>query len=79
MTKANMESPTESIAQNAFSDLDVPPQLEDSLRRHRANLIQFIRNLQTAGINDMQIEESVSLMIASYREELVRTIKSMVR
>jgi hypothetical protein len=74
-----MESPTQSIAQNAFSDLDVPPQLEESLRRHRANLAQFIRNLHTAGISEKQIEESVTLMIASYREELVRTIKSMVR
>jgi hypothetical protein len=62
-----------------FGDLEVPEALRTSLERHRENLARLIRSLQSAGVSDEQIETSVSVVVASYKEELVRAIKTMVR
>jgi hypothetical protein len=62
-----------------FADLEVPEELEESIRRHRAHLSQLIRTMKIAGVSSDQIEESLSVVIASYKEELIRTIKALVR
>lgn len=62
-----------------FSDLTVPPALEDSLRRHREHLALLIVSLQSAGVSEVQIEASVSTIVASYKAELMEAIKSMVK
>jgi hypothetical protein len=48
------------------------------LQRHRENLGQLVRSLHSAGLNDQQIEASVSLIVESYKEELLRAIKALV-
>lgn len=63
---------------NPFGDLEIPPELEGSLARHREHLAVLIKSLRLAGVGDEQIEQSVSVIIASYKDELVRTIKQMM-
>jgi hypothetical protein len=61
-----------------FSDPDIPPELEQSLLRHREHLSRLIRSLRLAGVSESHIEESVSILVASYKDELLRTIKRMM-
>ncbi len=65
--------------QDPFQVFEIPPQLEESLKRHRENLEKLICSLQMVGISEAQIEESVSVIVASYKEELVQTIKALKR
>ena len=65
--------------QDPFQGLEIPPQLEDSLQRHRDNLARLVRSLRTAGCSEEQIDQSVSAVVASYKEELTRAIKLLVR
>jgi hypothetical protein len=44
-----------------FADLEVPEELEESIRRHRAHLSQLIRTMKIAGVSSDQIEESLSV------------------
>jgi hypothetical protein len=69
----------EWVTTDPFAGLQVPESLYASMERHRANLVDLVRNLQSAGIGEAQIEASVSVMVASYREELLRAIKLMMR
>ena len=61
-----------------FEGLEVPEALQSSLQRHRANLVQLVKSLYSAGLNDEQIEASVSVIVESYKEELLRAIKALV-
>lgn len=72
------ELDTSSYA-DPFADVHVPEALQASLQRHRENLAGLIRNLQSAGISEEQIEASISVIVASYRDELLRAVKSMMR
>jgi len=76
---AGHERVGEWVGSDPFEGLEVPAALYASLERHRANLVDLIRNLQSAGIDEARIEASVSVIVASYREELLRAIKSMMR
>ncbi len=60
-----------------FAELDVPPPLEVSLARHRRHLAELVSTMKMAGVNDRQIEESVSVLIAAYKEELMAAIRRM--
>jgi hypothetical protein len=60
-----------------FADLDVPPPLEVSLARHRRHLAELVSTMKMAGVSDRQIEESVSVLIATYKEELMAAIRRM--
>jgi hypothetical protein len=72
--------PVEDIlGQDPFAGLDVPEALHASLERHRQNLARLILSLQSAGVSEEQIENSVSVVVASYKEELLRAIKTMMR
>lgn len=62
-----------------FADLDVPAPLQESLQRHRKNLVTLVANLQSAGVQEAQIEISVSIIVDSYKQELLNAIKLMMR
>jgi hypothetical protein len=62
-----------------FADLEIPEALQSSLERHRRNLAGLIVNLQSVGVSEEQIEASVSVIVASYKDELVRAIRMMMR
>ena len=65
--------------QDPFADIDIPEPLQESLHRHRENLATLVANLQSVGVSEAQIEASISVIVASYKEELLRAIKRMVR
>ena len=67
------------LPQDPFSDLDIPDALQESLARHRENLAKLIMSLRSVGLDDLQVEASVSVMVDSYKQELLRTIKVIVR
>ena len=63
----------------AFADLQIPEPLQESMQRHRDNLAKLVANLQSMGVSESQIEASVSVIVDSYKEELLRAIKALVR
>lgn len=67
------------LTRDPFAELEIPEQLQQSLQRHREHLATLVTNLQSVGLSEAQIEASVSVMVASYKEELLRAIKVMVR
>ena len=62
-----------------FQEIDIPPELEDSIRRHREHLARLIANLRLAGVDEAHIEQSVSVIIESYKAELTLAVKRMMR
>ena len=62
-----------------FADLHIPEPLQESLQRHRENLAKLVANLQSVGVHESQIEASVSVMVDSYKQELLRAMKAVVR
>ena len=68
-----------SRTSDAFGDLEIPEPLQESMRRHRENLARLVANLESMGLSESQIEASVSVIVDSYKEELLRAIKVLVR
>jgi len=68
----------QGLRADPFDDLEIPDALLGSLQRHRVNLAQLVRNLHSAGVSEEQIESSVSVLVESYRQELLRAIRSMM-
>ena len=68
-----------AIQEDPFADIDIPDALQESLHRHRENLATLVANLQLVGVSESQIEASISVIVDSYKEELLRAIKVMVR
>ena len=64
---------------DTFADIEIPEALQESLQRHRENLAGLVANLQSVGVSEAQIEASISVIVESYKEELLRAIKVMVR
>jgi hypothetical protein len=63
--------------QDPFADLEIPPFFEGSLARQRGHLVELARTLKIAGVRDETIEESVSVLVALYKEELMVAIREM--
>jgi hypothetical protein len=66
-------------ASDPFAGLEIPEPLLGSMQRHRENLAKLVVNLQSVGLSEPQIEASVSVIVDSYKEELLRAIKMLVR
>jgi hypothetical protein len=67
------------VEPDSFSGIDIPPELEESLRRHRENLVRLVTTLRSAGISQAQIEESVAVIVASYKYELMQALNAWMR
>ena len=65
--------------EDLLADIQIPEPLQESMQRHRENLVKLVANLQSVGVSEPQIEASVSVIVASYKEELLRAIKELVR
>ncbi|MBW4024388.1 MAG: hypothetical protein HIU92_14900 [Proteobacteria bacterium] len=57
--------------------LEIPPVLRDSVARHQANLLRLLESFRAAGMDDAQIEPAVTVVIDSYRRELLDAIRSL--
>ena len=62
-----------------FADLAIPPVFQPSLDRHLLQLANLVRNLRSAGLDEAQIEQSLSTVVESYRSELMCAMKAWVR
>ena len=67
------------VQKDPFADLAIPMALQESLDRHRKHLAELVMNLRSAGLDEAQIEGSVSMIVESYRQELMRAMKAMAR
>ncbi len=56
----------------------VPPALRASLARHRDHLARLVGNLRVAGVDEAKIEASVTVLVESYKAELLGAIKLML-
>ncbi|SNT33280.1 hypothetical protein SAMN05421770_107248 [Granulicella rosea] len=68
-----------TVIPDPFTGLEIPDALHASLHRHRENLARLVRSLQSAGVSEEQIETSVTVVVESYRDELLRAIKTIMR
>jgi hypothetical protein len=68
---------TEYLSSDPFAHIEVPPQLEESLARHRRHLAELVHLMETAGVSEDQIEHSVSSLVDSYKLELMAAIRSI--
>lgn len=66
------------ISAGLADGIDIPPALQESVQRHKANLAQLARNLQSAGFNREQIEASINVLIESYRAELILAARNLM-
>ncbi|HEX8484696.1 hypothetical protein [Sphingomonas sp.] len=56
----------------------IPAELLPTIARHRANLSGLVRNLRLAGMDDVMIESSVRQLLDSYRDELLRAVRTLI-
>ena len=66
------------IGGDPFAGIDIPRPLQASLRRHREHLARLIANLQSVGLDEASIEASVTVIVESYKTELLGAIRSMM-
>lgn len=74
-----LRSLSEFSPEAVFGKTTVPPELEQAFLRHRENVLRLVDSLRQAGLSEEEIDNSVSAVVASYKEELLRTIKAMAR
>ena len=54
--------------------MKIPPTLEASVQRYQANFARLVRILYNAGLGAAQIEESINMLVETYRTELASAL-----
>ena len=55
--------------------LEIPSTLRATVQRHQANFAELACNLHSAGISAVQIEESINMLLETYRTVLVSALR----
>jgi hypothetical protein len=55
----------------------IPPALQTTIERHQANLAQLVLSLRKAGIGPHEVEAAVTIVIDSYKCELLEAIRRL--
>lgn len=55
--------------------LEIPLTLRATVQRHQANFAGLVCNLHSAGISAVQIEESINMLLETYRAVLVSALR----
>jgi hypothetical protein len=55
----------------------IPPVLQASVERHQANLVGLLNSFRAAGLEEAQIEAAVTVVIDSYKHELLEAIRTL--
>lgn len=58
--------------------MEIPPALQASVSRHQANLARLANNLHVCGLGVQQIEESINMLVETYRAELVGAVRALI-
>ena len=56
---------------------DIPPVLQASVERHQANLAKLLQSFRAAGMDQGQIEAAVTVVVDSYKHELLQAIRTL--
>lgn len=67
-----------ALAETRFGATSVPPELSESIERHKVHLVGLVAALRTAGVDSATIEASVDELVECYKAELVRAIRRML-
>jgi hypothetical protein len=59
------------------SEVAIPPVLQASVKRHEANLARLLQSFRSAGMGEAEIEAAVTVVIDSYKHELLQAIRSL--
>lgn len=54
--------------------MEIPPLLQANVQRHQSNLARLTGNLYSAGLSAAQVEESINMLVETYRTELVNAV-----
>jgi hypothetical protein len=76
--RADAEQPATAVLA-VYGDFEIPVAWWQSVSRHRSNLAQFAAELWGIGMSDEQIEENLSVVIESYREELRPALRAVLK
>lgn len=63
---------------NLASGIQIPTELESSVRRHQDNLRKLASTLKVSGVPQLQIEESINALVETYRVELLAAVRSLL-
>jgi hypothetical protein len=58
-------------------EIGIPPVLRASVERHQANLANLLHSFRAAGFEEAQIEAAVTVVIDSYKNELLQAIRTL--
>lgn len=58
-------------------DAVIPAVLQASVDRHQKNLARLLDSLRAAGMDEAQIEAAVTVIIESYKHELLQAIRNL--
>jgi hypothetical protein len=58
-------------------EASIPPALWTAVERHQANLAQLVQSLRQAGIGPREVEAAVTIVIDSYKCELLEAIRTL--
>jgi hypothetical protein len=58
-------------------EIGIPPVLQASVERHQANLMRLLVSFRAAGLDEAQIEAAVTVVIDSYKHELLEAIRTL--
>jgi hypothetical protein len=58
-------------------DFPIPDELSDVVHRHQRHISELVLKLQSIGMKDELIEQSVNQLIAAYRTQLLEAIKAL--
>lgn len=67
-----------ALAETRFGAAPMPPELSESIDRHKGHLVGLVAALRTAGVDSATIETSVDALVECYKAELVRAIRRML-
>lgn len=59
--------------------LEIPAELQDSVRRHQRHLVTLIASLRAAGLQEALIDANVRALVDSYAAELSAAIHAMMK
>jgi hypothetical protein len=64
-------------AQPYSFEIAIPPVLRASVERHQANLAKLLQSFRAAGMHEAEIEAAVTVVIDSYKHELLQAIRML--
>jgi hypothetical protein len=59
-------------------NIAIPAVFRASVERHQANLARLLQSLRAAGMDEAQIDAAVTVVVDSYKHELLQAIRTLM-